>query len=242
MIYTAGTDGAGLNDFVAPAIDVDGAPYGGTISTLAVKVNSVEVDSGYSVSDANVVTFDEDLEVGDSLELYRETPYEDSLVVFPNPAKYSPVHNNKSITQLLYNIQDIWNWLADRCMVLKSTVADLIHWDADDRRIINVADPSADADAVNLKTLTGFVSSALVTAGLGSLLEGTLAEADDTISFSGDVSGVLLMVAGSTFLLRQGVSAGGGTLVYSAGSDETVVTFDDPIYGAPHQYIALLFV
>lgn len=240
IIYVAGADGAGLNDFVSPSLDIDGAPYGGTISALEVKLNGTVVTSGFTVTD-DVLTFTTDLTADDVLELRRVTPSEDSLVVFPSPVRYSPVDNNKSLTQLLYNVQDLWSYISTYLVKAVAAAGELV-WDFGSRRLTNVADPVSPTDGANLQTVTSAVANALVTAGLGTIVEGTLSTDDAIIAFGGDISGALIFVAGSTFNLVQGVSSGGATLVYSSSLDQTIVTFDDPIYGSPHQYIAVLFV
>lgn len=240
IVYVAGSDGAGLNDFVSPSLDVSGAPYGGPISELEVKVNGTIVTSGFAVTD-DVITFDPTLSTGDVLEMRRVTPTEDSLVVFPSPVRYSPVDNNKSITQLLYNIQDLWGYISSHLMKLVVSAGELV-WDFGSRRLTNVAEPTEATDVATLQTVNSAVANALITAGLGTVVEGTLAEGSTTINLDGDVSGVLLMVAGSVFHLRQGILTGGGHLTYVSVSNITHIFLDEEIYGGPHQYIAVLFV
>lgn len=239
IVYIAGVDGAGVNDFVVPEIDQAGAPYSGTISELKVKVNGSEVTSGYTVA-AGVLTFDTDLETGDILRLYRETDTQDSLVVFPNPVKYSPVHNNKSITQWLYTVQELWGWLRSFTLQIVDGVRER-YWDAKDLNIRNVGDATDETEAVNLRQLNAAIATALTTAGLGTISEGTLAAGALTIDFVGDIAGVYLSIAGMTFYVRQGVAGGGGSMVYDSGTNTTTFTFDEEVLGGPHQYIAIQF-
>src|SRR6056297_2880289 len=101
VTYVAGVDGAGHNDFTVPGLTEAGAPYSGEISDRVVEVNGSIVTTGFSVV-AGVLTFDDDLTTGDVLRVYRSTDYDDSLVDFPSPVRYSPVHHNKHLTQFLY--------------------------------------------------------------------------------------------------------------------------------------------
>jgi hypothetical protein len=239
IVYIAGVDGAGVNDFVVPEIDQAGAPYSGTISELKVEVNGSEVTSGYTVA-AGVLTFDVDLAAGDILRLYRKTDATDSMVVFPNPVKYSPVHHNKSITQFLYILQEIWGWIRSFAMLIVDGTQER-YWDAKSLNIRNVGDATDETEAVNLGQLNAAIATALTTAGLGSISEGTLAEGATTIDFVGDIAGVYLSIAGMTFYVRQGVAGGGGSLVYNSETNTTTFTFDDVVLGGPHQYIAIQF-
>lgn len=239
IVYIAGVAGAGVNNFVVPEIDQAGAPYSGTISELKVEVNGSAVTSGYTVA-AGVLSFDIDRTEGDIIRLYRETDATDSMVVFPNPVKYSPVHNNKSITQWLYIVQELWGWLRSFTLQIVDGVRER-YWDAKDLNIRNVGDATDETEAVNLRQLNAVVATALTTAGLGNITEGTLAAGATTIDFTGDITGVYLSIAGMTFYVRQGVATGGGSLVYNSGTNTTTFTFDDVILGGPHQYIAIQF-
>lgn len=123
--YVAGVDGAGVNDFVAPDLTPSGMPYTVSLSTLLVHVNDTEVTTGYTENPDGTITFDTDLEVNDSLKLWRVTPVTSSLVIFPVPTKYSPRDSNKSLTQLLLCIQELWGGLKELRNELVSAQGDL---------------------------------------------------------------------------------------------------------------------
>ncbi len=104
--YVVGEAGAGTNDFQAPGLTLSGAPYGGTLSTHRVLVNSVE-RTDYTLETGNIVRFPLALAKGDVVEIFRNTDVASSMVTFPTPTGMNPVYFNKAITQLLLGIQEL---------------------------------------------------------------------------------------------------------------------------------------
>lgn len=102
----------GGNSFVAPPLVATGSPYGGILGSLEVYVDATPLDPSkwtYS-SDTGLVTTTDTYTVDNLVEIRRVTPLE-SLVTFPVPDRYSPLHNNKSIAQWLALIQELWGML-----------------------------------------------------------------------------------------------------------------------------------
>lgn len=248
-VYQVGSGGAGVNNYVAPDLTPPGSPIAYEVSELVVNKRTAATETireqvlGVDYTIAPVtgnVVFTTDNSSGDIIVISRATDADAALVVLVSPFEVDTKKLNKSATQWFLLIQEIFSLLS-YCLKLTLNAARGLIFDFKNYKAINLADPEEALDAVNFRTLQSAITGALTTAGLGTSVEGTLATDTGTIEFDGDISGVYLTIAGVTFLLKQGVASGGGTLVYSASTDKTTVTFTNPIYGAPHQYIALLF-
>lgn len=248
-VYQVGSGGAGVNNYVAPDLTPSGAPIDYEVSELVVNKREAAtetireqvlgVDYTIAPSTGNVV-FTTDNSTGDIIVISRATDADAALVVLVSPFEVDTKKLNKASTQWFLLIQELFTLLSF-CLRITLDAARGLVYDFRNYKAVNLADPEESTDAVNLRTLQAIVTGALTTAGLGATVEGTLATDSGTIVFPGNISGVFLTIAGITFLLKQGVTTGGGTLVYSSVNDETTVTFDDPIPAAPHQYIAILF-
>jgi hypothetical protein len=59
------------------------------------------------------------------VEAWRTTPVNESLVSFPPATQWTPTHNNKSITQLLMCIQELWGGLQELETVISFKLKDL---------------------------------------------------------------------------------------------------------------------
>jgi len=239
LTYTAGEAGAGLNDYVAPVMTVQGEEDFSQ-AELEVYADGTLVTTGYTFT-AGIVTFDNDRTAGDTIELRRVTDSVVPEVVFPGVLKFTTRSLNKIITQLFLLIQEVIDGAAKGLQKTWDIVNLVWVYDLDDLRVVNVGDAIDSTDAVNVQTMNAAIAGVANAAGLGAIAEGTLATASGTIELVGNTNSVYLTIAGSTFYLTQGLSTGGGTLVYNSSTNRTVVTFDSPIYGAPHQYIAITF-
>lgn len=242
IVYIAGVNGAGVNNFVVPEIDQAGAPYAGTISELKVEVNGSEVTSGYTVA-AGVLYFDVDRTEGDIIRLYRETDATDSLVVFPNPVKYSPVHNNKSITQWLYIVQELWGWIKNFCLQKIDILREQV-WDFTMLRGVNLEDCVDAYDAVNKRSCLQMIADALSSfgslSGISQIIKGTLPDGTNSLVANAEIVRFLLFVGGQTFFYDSGASLMDGltSVTYDPSSGTTIV-FDRPIFGGPTDYILI---
>jgi len=98
---------AGQTVFNVPSLVLPGAPFGGTIATLLVKVDGGTPPTYTHSTSLNQVTFLTGLPAGAVVEAWRTTPVNESLVSFPPATQWTPTHNNKSITQLLMCIQEL---------------------------------------------------------------------------------------------------------------------------------------
>lgn len=248
-VYQVGSGGAGVNNYVAPDLTPPGAPVAYAVSELIVNKREASTElirlqvlgSDYTISPltGNVV-FTTDNQTGDIVVISRATDADAALVVLVSPFEVDTKKLNKASTQWFLLIQEIFTLLS-YCLRLTLSAARGLIFDFNNYKAINLSDPVEAQDAVNLRTLQTMVTNALTTAGLGATVEGTLAVGATTIVFTGNISGVILTIAGTTFLLKQGESANGGTLVYSSGTGNTTVTLDEPIMGTSRQYIAILF-
>ena len=122
--YVVGEAGAGTNDFQAPGLTLSGAPYGGTLSTHKVLVNSVE-RTDYTLETGNIIRFPLALANGDVVEIFRNTDVASSMVTFPTPTGMNPVYFNKAITQLLLGIQELHGKMSQVSLSLDAKLNDM---------------------------------------------------------------------------------------------------------------------
>ena len=215
--YTAGVDGASLDTFVTPDLTPNGVAYSGQLSELVVAVNDVET-TNYTDNGDGTITLDTAAAVGDTVEIWRETPVLESLVTFPVPTKYSPRDNNKAITQLLLCIQELWGGARE----LSSEVSS---------RIDEEVETLEAALTAMYATIVSYVNTAIA----GAFTITGIAGATCTLSVSnGDTyldtpylfNNGILMVGGSMYNLSDS-----SQVTLSTVSGHTRITFADAIVG-----------
>lgn len=103
----------GQTRFVAPSRKLRGAPYP-LEADLIVHVDSVPTTIPWAY-DANTseIVLSNGLMAGALVEIWRRTEVDESLVEFPVAQKWLPKDNNKSMTQLLMCIQEVWGGLKE---------------------------------------------------------------------------------------------------------------------------------
>lgn len=103
----------GQTRFVAPSRKLGGAPYP-LEADLIVHVDSVPTTIPWAY-DANTseIVLSNGLMAGALVEIWRRTEVDESLVEFPVAQKWLPKDNNKSMTQLLMCIQELWGGIKE---------------------------------------------------------------------------------------------------------------------------------
>ena len=122
--YTAGVGGTSVNTFVHPDLTPAGMPYSPSLSELVVAVDDI-VTTAYVNNGNGTITLSTNAAVGSTVKIWRVTPVLESLVTFPVPTKMDPKFNNKSITQLLLCIQEVWGGLKELNSKLDGINSDL---------------------------------------------------------------------------------------------------------------------
>jgi hypothetical protein len=122
--YTAGVGGTSVNTFVHPDLTPAGMPYSPSLSELVVAVDDT-VTTAYVNNGNGTITLNSNAAVGSTVKIWRVTPVLESLVTFPVPTKMDPKFNNKSITQLLLCIQEVWGGLKELNSKLDGVNSDL---------------------------------------------------------------------------------------------------------------------
>lgn len=103
----------GQVSFLAPGLTLSGAPYA-LEATHEIMVNGLPTTIPWSYdSTTGVITFTSGLASGDIVQIWRRTTIDESLVSFPVATQWTPKHNNKSITQLLMLIQELWGGIKE---------------------------------------------------------------------------------------------------------------------------------
>lgn len=103
----------GQKTFLAPGLSLSGAPYT-LVGEHEVLINGAATTNPWTYdSGTGVITFTNGLTADDVVEIWRRTEVNESLVSFPVATSWTPKHNNKSITQLLMLIQELWGGLKE---------------------------------------------------------------------------------------------------------------------------------
>lgn len=215
--YTAGVGGTSVNTFVHPDLTPAGMPYSPSLSELVVAIRSPTGDddvvtTAYVNNGNGTITLNSDAAVGSTVKIWRVTPVLESLVTFPVPTKMDPKFNNKSITQLLLCIQEVWGGLKELNSKLDGVNSDL-------QSYIN----SAIASVFEFSGLAAAVWSTTLSAGDTSLVT--------PYSFTKGI----LIVGGSVYNL-----ANPSHVTLDNTGVNTVINFLSPIV-ADHEVILITF-
>lgn len=209
--YTAGVGGTSVNTFVHPDLTPAGMPYSPSLSELVVAVDDI-VTTAYVNNGNGTITLSTNAAVGSTVKIWRVTPVLESLVTFPVPTKMDPKFNNKSITQLLLCIQEVWGGLKELNSKLDGINTDL-------QSYIN----SAIASVFEFSGLAAAVWSTTLSAGDTSLVT--------PYSFTKGI----LIVGGSVYNL-----ANPSHVTLDNTGVNTVINFLSPIV-ADHEVILITF-
>jgi hypothetical protein len=209
--YTAGVGGTSVNTFVHPDLTPAGMPYSPSLSELVVAVDDT-VTMAYVNNGNGTITLSTNAAVGSTVKIWRVTPVLESLVTFPVPTKMDPKFNNKSITQLLLCIQEVWGGLKELNSKLDGVNSDL-------QSYVN----SAIASVFEFSGLAAAVWSTTLSAGNTSLAT--------PYSFTKGI----LIVGGSVYNL-----ANPSHVTLDNTGANTVINFLSPIV-ADHEVILITF-
>ena len=209
--YTAGVGGTSVNTFVHPDLTPAGMPYSPSLSELVVAVDDI-VTTAYVNNGNGTITLSTNAAVGSTVKIWRVTPVLESLVTFPVPTKMDPKFNNKSITQLLLCIQEVWGGLKELNSKLDGINTDL-------QSYVN----SAIASVFEFSGLAAAVWSTTLSAGDTSLVT--------PYSFTKGI----LIVGGSVYNL-----ANPSHVTLDNTGANTVINFLSPIV-ADHEVILITF-
>lgn len=103
----------GQVNFLAPGLILAGAPYA-LAATHEVKINGEDTTNPWTFNSVDsTITFEEALVADDVVEIWRRSEVDESLVTFPTATKWTPKDNNKSVTQLLMLIQELWGGIKE---------------------------------------------------------------------------------------------------------------------------------
>ncbi len=103
----------GQTRFVAPSRKLEGAPYP-LEADLIVHVDSVPTNIPWTYdANSSEIVLSNGLMSGALVEIWRRTEVDNSLVEFPVAQKWLPKDNNKSMTQLLMCIQELWGGIKE---------------------------------------------------------------------------------------------------------------------------------
>lgn len=129
------------------------------IDQLVVFQNSVALTptTDYTVNEGtSVVTISSTIASGDNITIERVTAIESPLVVYVNNALIDKDNLNDSVQQLLYRLQEISNDVLNTITLDITTTPNC--WDAQDKKICNLASGTLSTDAVNLGQVTALIS------------------------------------------------------------------------------------
>lgn len=99
--------------FVAPSRRLEGAPYP-LEADLIVHVDGVPTNIPWTYdANSSEIVLSNGLMPGALVEIWRRTEVDESLVEFPVAQKWLPKDNNKSMTQLLMCIQELWGGIKE---------------------------------------------------------------------------------------------------------------------------------
>ena len=209
--YTAGVGGTSVNTFVHPDLTPAGMPYSPSLSELVVAVDDV-VTTAYVNNGNGTITLSTNAAVGSTVKIWRVTPVLESLVTFPVPTKMDPKFNNKSITQLLLCIQEVWGGLKELNSKLDGINSDL-------QSYVN----SAIASVFEFSGLAAAVWSTTLSAG------------DVALATPYSFTKGILIVGGSVYNL-----ANTSHVTLDNTGANTVINFLAPIVG-DHEAILIIF-
>jgi hypothetical protein len=209
--YTAGVGGTSVNTFVHPDLTPAGMPYSPSLSELVVAVDDT-VTTAYVNNGNGTITLNSNAAVGSTVKIWRVTPVLESLVTFPVPTKMDPKFNNKSITQLLLCIQEVWGGLKELNSKLDGINSDL-------QSYIN----SAIASVFEFSGLAAAVWSTTLSAG------------DTSLATPYSFTKGILIVGGSVYNL-----ANPSHVTLDNTGANTVINFLSPIV-ADHEVILITF-
>jgi len=103
----------GQTRFVAPSRKLEGAPYP-LEADLIVHVDGVPTNIPWTYdANSSEIVLSNGLMSGALVEIWRRTEVDNSLVEFPVAQKWLPKDNNKSMTQLLMCIQELWGGIKE---------------------------------------------------------------------------------------------------------------------------------
>jgi hypothetical protein len=170
------------------------------------------VTTAYVNNGNGTITLSTNAAVGSTVKIWRVTPVLESLVTFPVPTKMDPKFNNKSITQLLLCIQEVWGGLKELNSKLDGVNSDL-------QSYVN----SAIASVFEFSGLAAAVWSTTLSAGNTSLAT--------PYSFTKGI----LIVGGSVYNL-----ANPSHVTLDNTGANTVINFLSPIV-ADHEVILITF-
>jgi len=103
----------GQTRFVAPSRKLEGAPYP-LEADLIVHVDGVPTNIPWTYdANSSEIVLSNGLMSGALVEIWRRTEVDESLVEFPVAQKWLPKDNNKSMTQLLMCIQELWGGIKE---------------------------------------------------------------------------------------------------------------------------------
>jgi hypothetical protein len=128
---------------------------------LVVKLNgsTLTITTDYTVNTGtDVITLIPTLTVGDVVYIDRVTDIDEALVTYTNNALIEADDLNTSHGQLLHRLQEIENDTANTIRLDVSVNPTC--WDAQSKRICNLANGTASTDAVNLGQVTALISGA----------------------------------------------------------------------------------
>jgi hypothetical protein len=220
--YTAGVGGTSVNTFVHPDLTPAGMPYSPSLSELVVAVDDI-VTTAYVNNGNGTITLNSDAAVGSTVKIWRVTPVLESLVTFPVPTKMDPKFNNKSITQLLLCIQEVWGGLKELDGGITTRLQTL-------------------SDSVNaaMEALRAYVNNAIasvfeISGVSGATWSSTVAAGDTYLDTPYVFNQGILMVGGSMYNLSNPDHA-----TLSIVGNHTRITFTNPIL-ADHEVILMVF-
>lgn len=252
-VYIVGT-GAGVNNFVAPDLTPDGSPIDSSISDLKVRqwhkqsksISEFTEGSGFSIdSGTGNIILDVDAANEDIVVIYRETDEAVSLVEYQSPFKIDTNSLNLANAQWYMLIQELFSNLKYKMGLILDSVRGLI-FSASNRIIADVEDAEEDKDAVNKRTCISIVSEAISSmsslSGISRVIKGEIADGASALTLNvTSMTKFMLFLGGATYLWTDDSPLQSGiTSVIDTGTS-TIVSFDNPIYGGPTEFIAMLF-
>ena len=213
----------GQTRFVAPSRKLGGAPYP-LEADLIVHVDSVPttIPWAYDANSSEIV-LSNGLMAGALVEIWRRTEVDESLVEFPVAQKWLPKDNNKSMTQLLMCIQEVWGGLKEL-----------------DGGITTRLQTLSDTVDAAMESLRDYVNNAIasvfeISGVSGATWSSTVAAGDTYLDTPYVFNQGILMVGGSMYNLSNPDHA-----TLSVVGNHTRITFTNPIL-TDHEVILMVF-